>query len=232
MQPALMTLMLFRLLVSSATAATVPSLKFSIDDPNLKDPQHEAGAGSANSQAPTALSKASMVQLAPLTGRQKFRFYLRSTYGSTSLAFSLTGSGINQARDAVPEWGQGMAGYGKRFASSFAQKAVDRSIWLGMGALWHEDPRYFASNRSGIWKRTLYAAGQTFVAHKDSGGTRFAYSRFVGAFSAAYISRQWYPDAYHTTSDYLSAGATSIGIGMAKKVFFEFWPDMKRMFHL
>jgi hypothetical protein len=144
----------------------------------------------------------------------------------------LTGAGINQARDAVPEWGQGMAGYGKRFASSFAQKAVDRSIRLGMGALLHEDPRYFASNKSGILKRTLYAAGQTFVAHKDSGETRFAYSRFVGVFSAAYISRQWYPDAYHETGHYLSATAVSLGINIGKTVFFEFWPDVKRMFHL
>ena len=221
-----MTLVLVCLLSSSATAEALPS-PTEPDDPN----QHAAGTAAAGSQAQAPLSRASRVQPAPLTGREKFRFYLKSTYGPGEMAFSLTGAGINQARDSVPEFGQGVEGYSKRFGSALGQKAVSRSIRSGMGALLHEDPRYFASNRSGTWNRALYAAGQTFVAHKDSGGTRFAYSRFVGAFSAAYISKQWHPDNYHTTKDYLTAGATSIGISMGKYVFFEFWPDIKRRLH-
>lgn len=124
-----------------------------------------------------------------------------------------------------------MEGYGKRFASSFGQKAVNRSIRIGLNGVLHEDPRYFTSGRSGIWGRTLYAVSQTFVAHKDSGGTRIAYSRFAGDFGAAYVSRQWHPDSYHTTGDYLTSGITSVGIDAAKNVFSEFWPDVKRILH-
>jgi len=213
------TLMLWALLFrfsSSIVAAEIP------DAPGQDDASKNV---SARVQDKTTLPR---VRSAPLTGGQKFYFYLKTTYGPGAVAFSLFGSGVNQARDAVPEWGEGTEGYGRRLGSLLAQKAVGRSIRLGMGALMHEDPRYFASNRSGIANRTLYAAGQVFVAHKDWGGTRFSYSRFVGEFSAAVISRQWYPQRFHHMADYLSAGATSIGIGMAKNLFFEFWPDIKR----
>jgi hypothetical protein len=166
----------------------------------------------------------------PMAMRQKFHYYLKSTYGPLSMASSLAGSGIRHGLDYVPEWGQGMEGYGKRLAASFGEKAVKNSIQFGAGALLHEDPRYFASNRSGIWRRTLYAAGQTFISHKDSGGIMPAYSRFVGIVGGVYISRQWYPEPERTAEKHVSASATSLGLGIARNVFSEFWPDIKRMF--
>jgi hypothetical protein len=183
------------------------------------------------SQTPGSLPRVSTVQPAPLTGSEKWHYYLRSTYGPKSFGYTIAGAGIKQAQGSVPEWGGGMEGYGKRFASSFGQKVVNRSIRIGLKGLLHEDPRYFASGRSGIWSRTLYAVGQTFVSHKDAGGARFAYSRFAGSFGAAYVSRQWYPDSYHTTSDYLTSGFESVGIDAAKNVFSEFWPDIRRLLH-
>lgn len=182
-------------------------------------------------QAPGLAPRASLVNPAPITACEKFHFYLRSTFGPTSILASLAGSGIRQAWDSVPEWGQGMEGYGKRFASSLAQKAVKRSIHLVVGSLLHEDPRYFASGRSGIWRRTLYAVGKTFVSQKNSGGTRPAYSRFVGAYGGAIISRQWYPKGGRTTGEFFSAGAISIGLDAAGNVFEEFWPSLKKLIH-
>ncbi|MBP1622204.1 MAG: hypothetical protein H6Q07_224 [Acidobacteria bacterium] len=164
----------------------------------------------------------------PLTGSEKFRYYLRHTYGPESTLFILAGSGINQARDAVPEWGQGMEGYGKRLASAYGRRAVRNSIQHGLGALLHEDPRYFSSGQTGIWGRSLYAAGRVFVAQKDDGGIRPAYSRFIGAFGASYISRQWHPESYHTPEDYIASGAATIGFDMVRNVLYEFWPDIKK----
>jgi hypothetical protein len=186
---------------------------------------------SANSQTPGSLPRVSTVQPAPLTGTEKWHYYLRSTYGPKSFGYTIAGTGIKQAKGSVPEWGGGMEGFGKRFASLFGQKVVNRSIRIGLNGLLREDPRYFASGRSGIWSRTLYAVGQTFVSHKDSGGTRFAYSRFAGDFGAAYVSRQWHPDSYHTTSDYLTSGLSWVGIDAAKNIFSEFWPNIRRLLH-
>ncbi len=167
----------------------------------------------------------------PLTGGEKATYYLRFTYGPQSVALSLAGAGINQARDNVPEWGQGIEGYGKRLSSSFGHKAVKCSIQLGIGAFLHEDPRYFASARSGIWQRTIYAVGQTFVSHKDFGGIRPGYSRLIGIVGGAYISRQWHPASDRTAGRYISASAISMGLDIAKSVFAEFWPDLKKLLH-
>jgi hypothetical protein len=186
---------------------------------------------SANSQTRGSLPRVSTVQPAPLAGREKWHYYLRSTYGPKSFGYTIAGAGIKQAQGSVPEWGGGMEGYSKRFASSFSQKVVNQSIRIGLNGLLREDPRYFASGRSGIWSRTLCAAGQTLVSHKDSGETRFAYSRFAGDFGAAYVSRQWHPDSYHTTGDYLTSGFSSVGIDAAKNIFSEFWPDIRKWLH-
>jgi hypothetical protein len=122
-----------------------------------------------------------------------------------------------------------MEGYGKRCGSSFAQKAVKNSIHSGLMEMLHEDPRYFTSNRSGIWKRTEYAIGQTFISHKDTGGTRLAYSRWISGFTASYVAHQWYPHTYHSTGDYLVGGGISFGLDVAKNVWNEFWPDVRRI---
>ena len=44
-------------------------------------------------------------------------------------------------------------------------------------------------------------------------------------------SEPLHPDSYHTTNEYLTSGITSVGIGAAKNVFSEFWPDIKRRIH-
>jgi hypothetical protein len=165
----------------------------------------------------------------PLTTEEKLGSLLASFYDVSSVLSSVAGAGIEQARDSVPEWGQGMEGYGKRFASSYGRKAIRRSIQIGIGILMHEDPRYFPSKSSGIWQRSLYAVGRTFVSNKDGGGIRPGYSKFIGRFSGTYISRQWYPEREQTLSKYLSSFAISIGVDAGRNVFNEFWPDLKRL---
>jgi hypothetical protein len=166
----------------------------------------------------------------PLSGGERFQHFLKSTYGLESSLFIFSAAGIAQANDTVPEWGQGMEGFGKRLASGYGRRAVRQSIQLSLGAMLHEDPRYLSSNQSGIWKRTLYATCRAFVAQKNNGGIRPGYTQFIGAFSSAYISRQWHPESDHTLEDYLSAGAVAIGFDVVRNVYREYWPDLKKMF--
>jgi hypothetical protein len=231
-------LMVFCLLSGSAIAAEYTNGKnnasadfklFSLD-PGSRGKTSKALRPGSNQPA-TMLPRA-LLQRTPLTAKEKWQYYLRSTYGPASWGYTALGTGISQAEGTVPEWGGGMEGYGKRYGSAFSQKVVNRSVRISLQTLLHEDPRYFASGRSGIWSRALYAASEEFWVRKDSGGDRIGYTRFIGAFSAAYVSRQWHPDSYHTASDYLTAGLQSIGIDAAKNIWTEFWPDIKRqLFH-
>jgi hypothetical protein len=164
----------------------------------------------------------------PMTQQEKFHYYLRKTYDTQTLFFSAVSAGIRQARDTVPEWGQGMEGYSKRFASSYGQRVIDKTIVFGLGSILHEDPRYYKSEKSGVWRRVLHAVGQSFVAHKDSGGIRPKYSSFVGLSAAVCISRQWYPASEQTAGEYLKEGAITFGADIAKNIIREFWSNSKR----
>jgi len=164
----------------------------------------------------------------PLTPGEKTRLYLNSSVGALSVFTGAFSAGISQAIDSVPEWGQGMEGYGKRFASSLGRKAVEKTTRHGLKILLREDPRFFYSDRHGIRPRTLHAIGEVFVAHTDHGGTRPNYSNFAGIASGIYISRQWHPENRRNASDYIQDAAVSIGIQSAKNVFTEFWPDIKK----
>lgn len=221
----LVVMALICLSIPSATAQEAP--RYFV----LFDSGDSAGnsAADAQSQTPRAIPRAVPVKRKPMTGSERWSYYLRSTYGLRSLAYTAAGTGINQARDTVPEWGQGMEGYSKRYASSFGQKAIKRSIHHGLASLFHEDPRFRRSDRSGLFDRALHAAGQTLFAYKDDGGRRVGYSRFVATGAAAYISRQWRPERYHSADQYFSSAVRSLGIDAAKNVFNEFWPDIRRM---
>lgn len=166
----------------------------------------------------------------PPTPGEKFKLYLQSTVGPMSIAASTFSAGYNQAVDSVPEWGQGMEGYGKRFASSLGQKAVDNTVTSGLKILLREDPRYFYSDRQDIRQRAFHAIGETFVAHKASGGIRPNYSYFAGVASGVYISRQWRPESERNAKEYVQGAAISIGANSVKNVFLEFWPDIKKKF--
>jgi hypothetical protein len=188
--------------------------------------------GEADEPVPTLETPVSPTgtDYSPLTPGGKTRLYLLSTVAPLSIFASAFSSGFNQAIDSVPEWGQGMEGYGKRFASSMGQKTVEKTVYHGMKIMLREDPRYFYSDRQGIMPRTLHAVSETFIAHKDSGGTRPDYSYFAGVASGVYISRQWHPERYRTAQDYITGVATSVGIQSAKNVFTEFWPDIRKKF--
>jgi hypothetical protein len=228
------TLVVFALLVflsSSATAREADCITdsaspfFSFSSPDPADFIQEA------TQASGFLPKAPAKLQKPMTSDEKWHFYLKSTYGPGSFAYSLVGAGTKQARNAVPEWGQGMEGYSKRFGSNFGQKVIENSVRFGLGSLFKEDPRYFPSNRSGIIRRALYAAKEELVTHKDSGDIRPGYTRFIAATAGVLVARRWYPEADRTVGRCIGAIAISITLAAGKNVFNEFWPDIKRKLH-
>jgi hypothetical protein len=53
-------------------------------------------------------------------------------------------SGIGQASDSNPSFGQGVEGYAKRFGTTYADFAIENLMTEGLfPTLFHQDPRYF-----------------------------------------------------------------------------------------
>jgi hypothetical protein len=97
--------------------------------------------------------------------------------------------------------------------------------------LLHEDPRYFRRGTGSIASRTAYALTRVIVTHKDSGGSRFNYSEWLGNSSAVAISNAYYPDS-RTALDNGTKLLMQVGTDAVSQVLKEFWPDIRRkLFH-
>src|ERR1041384_3399351 len=64
--------------------------------------------------------------------KERFNRYIKSTIGPFRLVQTGASAGIAQWRDSPHEWGQGMKGYGKRYASGLAQNAIHQTVTYGL----------------------------------------------------------------------------------------------------
>jgi hypothetical protein len=97
--------------------------------------------------------------------------------------------------------------------------------------LLHEDPRYFRRGTGGTWSRLGWALSRVFVIQKDSGGTDFNWSEWLGNGATVAISNAYYPDNRNLT-DNTTKLLMQVGTDAVSQLGKEFWPDIKRkLFH-
>ena len=131
---------------------------------------------------------------APLNTKQKFSLSLRDTFDPVSFIGVSLGAGIEQARNTFPGYGQGTAGYGKRWGALFANgRTSDILSRAVFPSLLHQDPRYFYQGSGSTWSRINHAVGNAFVARSDSGHLMPNYSYFLGDLCSGAISNLYYP---------------------------------------
>src|SRR5580658_10239639 len=95
---------------------------------------------------------------APLTPKQKFKLAWKSTVDPVT--FGLTGAlaGIQQAQNDFSGYGQGAAGYGRRFGAAYGNEVSGTFIGGAiLPSLLKQDPRYFYKGTGSVRSRVLYA---------------------------------------------------------------------------
>ena len=100
----------------------------------------------------------SSVPVPPLSPRQKWNLFVKSTLDPFNLANAVLASGFSQAGNETPKYGRGGLAYGKRFGAAVADFGT-QSFFSGvvLADLLHQDPRYFRRGpRSGVLKRIGY----------------------------------------------------------------------------
>ncbi len=191
-----------------------------------------AWAQAPGTGAPGTVNAPSSAQWRSMSVKEKLRYDARHFFDPEHFVFAGIGAGVDQARDRPPQWGEGWGGFGERYASHFGQYMIQRSVMAPVQAIDQEDTRFFRSHRSGYKRRFLDAIVQTAWRHDDRGGMMPAYSEFVGDYTAAAISRVWWPNRYHTLSAVLIAGSNTVLIDAGINIWHEFEPDVKRWLHL
>jgi hypothetical protein len=142
-------------------------------------------------------------------------------------------AGISQGQNEFPGYGQGAAGYAKRYGATYAD-ATSSNFFANFlfPVMLKEDPRYFRLGEGSIKHRLIYSLEQEFVTHTDRGTKTFNFSNVLGAFASGGLSNAYYPSTDRGLSLTLSRSAISVAYGSLGGVVNEFWIDIdQKLFH-
>lgn len=157
------------------------------------------------------------------THRERFDRYVKDTVGPLRLARSVVHAGMDQWRDTPEEWGQGMEGYGKRFASSMGRNAIQQTVTYGLDEAFRLDSGFQRSGREGFGARVKHAFLETITSRTKSGNRVISAPRLAGVYTGAIVAAEtWYPERY-SYKDGLRMGTSSLlttfGINLVREFF-------------
>jgi hypothetical protein len=163
---------------------------------------------------------------APLTTKQKFELSWRTTIDPVSILLAAGTAGVEQAQNHFEQYGQGAAGYAKRFGANYADLAIGTFIGGAiLPSLLHQDPRYFYKGTGSVWSRAGYALSTAVICRGDNGRWQPNYSGVLGDLAAGAASNLYYPANDRTgasqmfTNGLLSAAFDGLGNLLQEFVF-------------
>ena len=167
----------------------------------------------------------------PLTGEERWRYYLKVTYASPGVWFGVAGPALGAHLNHEPEaWGQGAAGYGRRVANRFGRMVLQRSYEAaGAAALGHE-VRYIPSGRKRLISRIGYAVIANFVTYDRNGGRTANVARVSSVVAAQATATLWMPDGYRDFKTAARGAGVELSVGSGLNLLKEFSPEIKRLF--
>ena len=169
----------------------------------------------------------------PLTTAEKYKTLTRSSFDYVKFFWYGALAGIAQAANSQSGYGQGAAGYGKRYGAAFVDGTIeDYMTGAILPSLLHQDPRYYQLGKGGFWHRTGYAVSRIAITRGDSGHNQFNFSEVLGSGAASSIGTYcYYPRSDRTAANVMSVWGTQLGIDAFVTVLKEFWPDIRRKLH-
>jgi len=215
----------------------VPGENETHSDLTVKEQQnveHEKETGTSKDRLlwvlPNFLTIESAEDVPPLTTRQKFETTVRGLLDPSEFVVQGVVAGLGQASNSIPQYGQGFEGYAKRYATAYADNAVENMLSSAvLPSVLHQDPRYYQLGHGGFARRTFHAFSRLFVTRSDAGNEEFNYSEVFGAGMAAAISDYGYhPSGDKSIGNVANVWGTQTGIDYMMYMVKEFWPDLRR----
>jgi hypothetical protein len=202
-----------------------------------KNIQHEHETGTSKDRLfwtmPNFLTMENAEDIPPLTSGEKFKVVGRSLIDPSEFVLIGFVAGLGQASNSDPSYGQGAQGYGKRYATAYADNAIENFMAsAALPSLLHQDPRYYQLGHGGFLRRTGHAISRVVMTRSDSGRSQFNYSEVFGAGMAAAISTySYHPESERGVGTVISVWGTQIGWDVGTYLIKEFWPDLRRKHH-
>jgi hypothetical protein len=164
---------------------------------------------------------------ARLNPKQKVELATKSVVDPVTFAVAALDGAWSQGQNNFPEYGQGLAGYGKRFGAAYADNFSSTMIGNAfLPILFKQDPRYFRKGSGSFSGRLLYAVSTTVRAKNDDGRWVPNYANVLGNFAAGGISNLYYPPSDRGLELTVQRALIVTAEGSIGALFVEFWPDV------
>lgn len=161
----------------------------------------------------------------PLSPFQKFKLFVGNSVSGHGILGSAAGAGIGQARDELQGYGQGAAGYGKRFGSSLARGASSQFFGtFVLASLLHQDPRFFVPVRQGLGKNIKYAARRLLISSTDAGDEAVDWPGLMGPLAAEGLANVYLPDSDTSASHTFRRYGADQGFRFGGNLLRVYWP--------
>jgi len=172
----------------------------------------------------------SLTNYTPVTGPERFKWFVKSTVGPSSLFLSgplsaALGTATNSPEEYRPHWD----GFGKRYGMHLTGVSSGSAMEASMGAIWGEDPRYFPLPNRVFGARVKYVISSTFAAPGRNGRFRTAYARFAGNVGNNFLSNTWRADSEADAGHAALRCLYGVLGKMGSNAFIEFWPDVRKL---
>ncbi len=132
------------------------------------------------------------------TESEKLHNYFFDAFGPYPMAVTMIVAGYHQATHTPPDWREGWAGYGIRYASDFGTSAINITARYTLAEALREDTMYYSCGCKGVGRRLFHAIVSTAIARRGPDGHEVFSVAGVGA---PYIGPlvavdTWYPRRY------------------------------------
>jgi hypothetical protein len=166
----------------------------------------------------------------PVTAAERLKWFTTSTVGPQSLAGGVVSAAWGTMYNSPREYGPHWEGFGDRYGMRLTGISTGNAMEAGLGALWHEDPRYNRVENEGFGRRVRHIVVMTFMAPNGRGGLMPAYARYAAISGNNFLSNTWREPSEATNDRALFRTGTGFLGRMAGNAFQEFWPDVTKKF--
>jgi hypothetical protein len=133
---------------------------------------------------------------APLSTGQKYSLAIRDLVDPVTFLSAGATAGLEQAHNSYKGYGQGAAGYAKRFGAAYADGlSSDLFRHAIFASLFHQDPRYFYQGTGSFKSRFVHAISFSVALRGDDGSLKPNYSYLAGYLASGALSNAYYPEA-------------------------------------
>jgi len=172
-------------------------------------------------------------KLCTLTFKGKFVLFVADSIDPVTFLGAAFNAGLDQAGDSDDSFGQGAAGYGRRFGAEYIDSASS-SFFKDFAYPWifSEDPRYYRLAHGTFRRRFFHAMEHAVVAHRDDGTRMFNFSEWMGTATTVALANTYHPDNERG----FGPAAQRLAFGILQDTGFdvlrEFWPEISRKLKL